>query len=192
MSVGEALLKRGRTDEARERLIAEHDHLRATLAEQSLSHEPQATSSAFAQSSETGGAGLSVDPGVLGGLLLQAGEAVRAGELLELALRSKQTPDLLRQLALARFAAGDREGGSAISRRVLRLEPQCLRSIHNLALAALEEGRIRTAAGWVWRGLRIDRHDVDIRRLRVRVVIGLVKELWRRLTGRRRAEQGPP
>jgi superkiller protein 3 len=181
MAVGESLLKRDRADEARERLVAEHDLIRAALTDRSPADAP-----AGEHSGERPPLNVAVDPAVLGDLLLQAGEPVRASELFELALGKTETPDLLRQLALARFRAGDREGGSAISRRVLRLEPQCLRSMHNLALAALHEGRIRTAAGWVWRGLRISRHDTDIRRLRVRVLIGLVKELWRRITGGRR------
>ncbi len=184
MAVGEALLRRGRVDDARERLIEEHDLMRAAMTEQSLTPEVgEATESDPALPMN-----LSCDPAVLGDLLLEAGEPLRAAELFEVALRKAETADLLRQLALARFRSGDRENGSAISRRVLRLEPQCLRSMHNLALAALQEGRIRTAAGWVWRGLRINRHDADLRRLRVRVLLGLVKELWRRVLtpGRRR------
>jgi tetratricopeptide (TPR) repeat protein len=161
-------------------LTAEHDHTRAIMTEQSLAQESPADADGEIR------VNLSVDPATLGDLLLEAGEPVRAGELFELALRKEETPDLLRQLALARFRSGDHEGGTAVSRRVLRLDPQCLRSMHNLALAALQEGRIRTAAGWVWRGLRINRHDIDIRRLRVRVLIGLVKELWRRVTGGKR------
>ena len=42
-------------------------------------------------------------------------------------------------------------------------------SIHNLALAALEDGRLRIAAGWIDRGLAFDRHDDGLRRLRMRL-----------------------
>jgi tetratricopeptide (TPR) repeat protein len=192
MAVGESLLRRGRIEEARERLVQEHQQLRVDSGEAD-STQPSVSDLDSAGPATAGPAGasedmrLSVDPAALGDLLLEAGEPARAVQLLELAIQRGETPDLLRQLALARFRAGDREGGSAISRRVLRLEPQCLRSMHNLALAALQEGRIRTAAGWVWRGLRINRHDADMRRLRVRVLVGLVKELWRRVLRRQRA-----
>ena len=75
----------------------------------------------------------------------------------------------MRKLALASFLAGDRAGGITASRRVLRLDPRCVTAMHNLALAALEEDRLRVAAGWIRRGLRIDRHDEGLRRLRVRL-----------------------
>jgi len=189
MAVGEALLRRGRIDDAREHLIEEHEHLRATEIERNEQVAAQRAKSAAddPQPDEADSSMYTSDPAALGDLLLESGEPARAAELFEIALRSRSDhPDLLRQLALARFRAGDREGGVAISRRVLRLDPNCLRSMHNLALAALEEGRIRTAAGWVWRGLRVNRHDADLRRLRMRVFAGLFKESWRRLIGRRR------
>lgn len=190
MAVGEAMLRRGRLDDAREHLIEEHEHLRGAeieAKERAAAAARQPDVEGEARSGEPEVAMFTADPAALGDLLLEAGESARAAELFEIALRDRPDhTDLLRQLALARFRAGDREGGVAISRRVLRLEPKCLRSMHNLALAALEEGRIRTAAGWVWRGLKINRHDADLRRLRVRVLLGLFKESWRRLIGRRR------
>ena len=76
---------------------------------------------------------------------------------------------MLRRLALARFRAGDHEGGIAASRRVVRLDPTCVASMHNLALAALEGGRYRIAAGWIRQGMAIDRHDDELRRLRMRL-----------------------
>jgi Tfp pilus assembly protein PilF len=85
-----------------------------------------------------------------------------------------ETPDRLRQLALARFSAGDRAGGIAASRRILRIDSACVASMHNLALAALEEGRLRAAAGWISAGLRIDRRDDGLRRLRTRLVLAWI------------------
>ena len=173
----------------REHLIEEHERLRAVEIERSEQAAAQRSKTGADQTEPSDPDVLSytVDPAALGDLLLESGEPARAAELFEIALRDESDhPDFLRQLALARFRAGDREGGSAVSRRVLRLDPNCLRSMHNLALSALEEGRIRTAAGWVWRGLRLNRHDADLRRLRMRVFAGLFKESWRRLIGRRR------
>lgn len=187
MAAGESLLRRGRIEDARSHLIEEHEHVRAALIEHAEAEPHAKVGDGGQQAAADFMARLTVDPSMLGDLLLESGEPARAAELFEVSLRNEPDQhDLLRQLALARFRAGDRDGGVAISRRVLRLEPTCLRSMHNLALAALEEGRIRTAAGWVWRGLRINRHDSDLRRLRVRVLLGLFKESWRRLTGQRR------
>ena len=83
--------------------------------------------------------------------------------------RSGQSNDRLRNLALAAFRSGHSEIGWKASRRVLRLEPGCIRSIHNLALSSLESGRYRLAAGWISRGLACHPGDEDLRRLRVRL-----------------------
>jgi tetratricopeptide (TPR) repeat protein len=108
----------------------------------------------------------------LGTLLLSADMPSEAAQALERAAAASPTDlNVLRRLALARFQSGDRLGGVAVSRRVLRLEPRCVRSMHNLALAALEDRRLRLAWGWIRRGLRIDRHDDGLRRLRMRVFL---------------------
>ncbi len=51
--------------------------------------------------------------------------------------------------------------------------------MHNLALAALEDGRLRIAAGWIRQGLEVDRHDDGLRRLRMRL---WMKSIVRALT----------
>jgi len=124
-----------------------------------------------------------VDLDRLGRLLLEAGLFREAEAVTRRAIeQTGSTAQRWRRIALARFQAGDREQGSAASRKVLRMDPNCLRSIHNLALAALEEGRVVVASGWIRRGLRIDRHDEGLRRLRTRAwLAGL-----RRLLGFRR------
>jgi hypothetical protein len=43
--------------------------------------------------------------------------------------------------------------------------------MHNLALAALQDRRLRVAWGWIRRGLQIDRHDDGLRRLRMRLLL---------------------
>jgi len=86
---------------------------------------------------------------------------------------------------LARYRAGDCDGGATASRRVLRREPKCLRSIHNLALAALEQRRPAIAAGWIRRGLAINPNDNELRRLRMRLWLvagtSLLHYWWRRM-----------
>lgn len=79
------------------------------------------------------------------------------------------TADRLRRLALSKFRCGDLDGGRAASRRVLRFDASCIRSMHNLALSALYQGRFRTASGWIARGLLIQPRDEGLRRLRILV-----------------------
>ena len=120
-----------------------------------------------------------------GALLIEAGLPRLATELHEMDMASRgETASRLRELALAKFNAGDRAGGVAASRRVLRLDPRCVRSMHNLALSAIEDGRLRTAAGWISRGLQIDRHDEGLRQLRGRLCIEILAAAARRLLGR--------
>ncbi|MFO0872381.1 MAG: hypothetical protein U0575_00230 [Phycisphaerales bacterium] len=70
------------------------------------------------------------------------------------------------------------------SRAVLRRDRTCVRSRHNLALACLTLGQLRRAATWVASGLRIDPHDDELRRLRVRVWIAAARRrLGRARTG---------
>ncbi len=110
--------------------------------------------------------------GWLGDLLIRIGRPEDAAKLLERAVRLTPNPDadLWRKLALARYRSGDRDGGAAASRRVLRLDRRCVASMHNLALAAIENGNLRLAAGWIRRGLRrVDRHDDGLRRLRMKL-----------------------
>jgi len=196
-AMGETLLRRDRLEEAREFLVQECDQLLATLKEaessppgippandQSSNEIPELKSISRQQAGDP-----SVDSdtsehrsrGGLAGLaelLLQAGEPQRAAQILEHALTESKTAELFRQLALARFRAGDRNAGSAASRRALRLDPTCIRSIHNLALAAWQLGKLRIAAGWVQRGLAINRHDDGLRRLRIRVWLAAVQHSW--------------
>jgi len=199
-AMGESLLRRDRTDEAREFLIQECDQVLAALKEAQVLPTPEQDLVRKTESldeddddKETSQDDGRASTGLprLAELLLQAGEPGRAATILEHALAEKQTADLFRQLALARFQAGQRDAGSAASRRVLRLDPTCIRSIHNLALAAWQQGRLRIAAGWVQRGLAINRHDDGLRRLRIRIWLSAVHHGWAKfvqgaVTGNRR------
>jgi tetratricopeptide (TPR) repeat protein len=171
-AMGEALLRRDRRDEGRRYLVEEFEHIRS--ASPDGSPFPSADELARLEPPDRAGLESVLVAGRsrvtrLAELLMEAGEPARAASLLESALALEERPDLLRKLALARFQSGDLSGGSAASRRVLRLEPDCIRSIHNLALAALEQSQVRIAAGWVRRGLKLNRHDDGLRRLRMRV-----------------------
>jgi len=129
----------------------------------------------------------------LGDLLLDAQMPREAAQVFEQCCRrprylSRKCRLLVwRKLALARFGAGDRAGGMAMSRRVLRHHPHCIASIHNMALAALEEGRITVAAGWIKRGLAIDKHDDGLRQLRVRLWFAAIRHGMSKLVFWRRA-----
>ena len=106
----------------------------------------------------------------LAALMIEVGMIKEAQILLEqIAPQSMDSPEILRRLAVCRYRRGDRSGGSNLSRRVLRLDPTCIRSMHNLALSALEEGRLLSAARWVSKGLHIDPQDGGLRRVRSRV-----------------------
>ena len=158
-ALAEALIRRGRVDRARPYLREELD----LLPDVERGDE---------------------DLAPFGALLLEAGMPAEAAGVFKQAIEaSAESPDLLRKLALARFRAGDREGGVKASRRVLRDDARCLVSMHNLALAALEQRRIRLAAGWIDRGLRIDRHDDGLRRLRMRLWLAWLGRILRRLVG---------
>lgn len=164
-AIGESLLRRGAINEARQYLLEEFAAAKASVESRADPQPHSQTPDENALHQQLTSASLLQ----LAGLLLEVNEPSRAAELLEIAARDHQTADMLRLLALARFRAGDRDGGAAASRRVLRLEPDCIRSIHNLALAALEQNRPRLAAGWISRGLALKPHDSELRRLRVRL-----------------------
>jgi tetratricopeptide (TPR) repeat protein len=178
LDLASALMHRGRVLEARRILQDELDQLRAR-------EEGRAARSAV----DREGAG-EEGPGPaalrrFGELLLTADMSAPAAVLLERAVDvSDRSADLLRSLALAHFQAGHRDRGVAASRRVLRLDRRCVRSIHNLALAALETGQLRMAAGWIARGLNVDRHDVGLRRLRMRLCGALFAARLKRVLGR--------
>ena len=113
----------------------------------------------------------------LGSLLLAAGLPAEAARVLEpVAGIGCEDPGLLRIFAVARFRSGDIDGGVTAARRVLRFDPTCVVSMHNLALTALQAGQIQVAGGWVSRGLRIERNDDDLRRLRARVWVAWARE----------------
>ena len=122
-------------------------------------------------------------------LMLSAGDSSATISLLsplstQKTLSTEVKITLLRLLAVAYFANGDTERGAATSRKVLRLDPNCTASSHNLALAAMKNHRYRIAWVWINRGLKVDAHDEELRRIRSKLIWTLLGLFLRRLIGR--------
>jgi len=106
----------------------------------------------------------------VGGLLLDSGLFAEAALVLRDAVaQHAEEAALWRQLAYARFRAGDRSGGAEASLRLLELEPECAQAIHNLALATLDGGELEQAKSWITRGLTTWPNDSGFRHLRTRL-----------------------
>jgi tetratricopeptide (TPR) repeat protein len=178
LALGESLLRLGRVNDARKPLLDEFDVFKAALAEDAPARA-RAEQEALEADADSDEQVFVSSLSKLAELLLEAGEHARSAALSEEVLTVRETPEFLRQLALARFRSGDRSGGIAASRRALRLEPECVRSMHNLALAALEQGQYGVASEWVSRGLRLSRHDDGLRRLRMQVWIVQIRRAFR-------------
>jgi predicted Zn-dependent protease len=130
---------------------------------------------------------------VVGGLL-QCGLAERAAK----ALAARFGPDILHNHAddveVLRLAArcaleqGDLRRGRALARRVLRLEPESVVAMHNLALIALERRRFGAAWEWLKRGRAVAPSDAGLKKLRT---LWLWKAAWRSVSlGRSRGRRG--
>ena len=135
--------------------------------------------------------------GLMAGLLMQVDLLDEARPILErLVDRDPEDLETQRRLAACRYRLGDRVGGVAISRRILRRDPGCIRSLHNLALAALEDRRFVTCFNWLRRGLSVAPTDRGLRRLRSRLytlwawtwTIDLPRTMARRIARRSKAD----
>jgi len=115
------------------------------------------------------------------GALLACGLASRADQLFRARFGQKPLESHASDATLLRLAArialelGDLRSGRALSRRLLRLEPDSLVAIHNLALVAIERRRFRLAWAWITRGRAAGPNDIGLRKLRTLL-------LWRALT----------
>ncbi|MBC8201549.1 MAG: tetratricopeptide repeat protein [Planctomycetes bacterium] len=123
-------------------------------------------------------------------LMLASGEPRAASLLLENVHQSFEKSDplklqTLRVLAVTLFASERTDEGAAVSRKVLRIDPTCISSMHNLALAAVINNRYASAWGWVTRGLRYDPLDNDLRRLRSRLIWEGIGKFCKKLLGKR-------
>lgn len=179
IAIAEAQLCRGLRDAAREQLREEMDRRAAAAPSPEPSPGPVEASVGGESPDQTEH---------FATLLLDAGLPNEAAAEIEAAISRGDATytghvGLIRKLAVARFRSGDVDGGVAASRRVLRFEP-CASAYHNLALAALEAGQLRTAAGWISRGLRLHRHDDGLRRLRMQLWLAWLRAGTRRILRR--------
>jgi hypothetical protein len=117
-------------------------------------------------------------------LLLQAMEPAMAVPLLSDLTEDHEDVVQLRLLAVALFASNQREEGAAVSRRVLRLQPDCIASMHNLALWAFSSNHYKLAWGWVRKGLAVAPHDEELRRLRSRLIWESIRSFLKRIITR--------
>jgi tetratricopeptide (TPR) repeat protein len=117
-------------------------------------------------------------------LLLQAMEPAMAVPLLSDLTEDHEDVEQLRLLAVALFASNQREEGAAVSRRVLRLQPDCIASMHNLALWAFSSNHYKLAWGWVRKGLAVAPHDEELRRLRSRLIWESIRSFLKRIITR--------
>jgi hypothetical protein len=112
-------------------------------------------------------------------MLLSADLPAEAVVLLE-SVQDQEEVELehVQLLARARYRSGDCRGGMVLSRRVLRRTGgQCLVSIHNLAMGAMERGRDRIAKAWIRRGLQLSPSDEGLRRIRLRLWFRRMKQM---------------
>ena len=125
----------------------------------------------------------------LADLLLAAGRNSDAMIVAEESLDCNgATAERHRRLALAAHRAGQLLRGWAASRRALRIEPGCVRSLHNLVLASLDAGRVDLAGQWLRVGLGLHPRDEGLRRLRVRYWLHRFGRLFTGATRVRRAQ----
>lgn len=192
LDLAESLLRRNRRIDAQQQLLEELELIHHDDAERETEDAPRAAMfDGLTSITEA-----NPDLPRLGRLLLEVGLPAQAARVYERALNdsdwtrnAQRRPELLRKLALARFRAGERAGGVIASRQVLRFEPDCIDSIHNLSLAAIEEERLEVAAGWIARGMRINRHDDGLRRLRTRLWMAMIGRAIRRALPLRRTDK---
>jgi Flp pilus assembly protein TadD len=115
----------------------------------------------------------------LGRLLLDAGSAPEAVKVFR--ILAERRPDHAHSrhlLSAALFETGDRTGGMEEARRVLRIDPRFVASLHNLAMACIHEHQWKRARYWLREARRIDPDDAAIRRLRLALALHGLSEAW--------------
>lgn len=174
VDLAESQYRRGRIEEARETL-------RAFIAE-GLPDPPETPENAAPPLGAVGDA-LHAYVTLLaraGALLSGTGLWDEAASVLHEATRRMPAEAALwRALARARFEAGDHDGGRTACRQALAIDPNCVISLHNLALHALRAGRLDEAREWTRRGLRVRRDDEGLRRIRSRILLARVRRMLR-------------
>jgi len=178
LALAEAMLKRGQIEPARRLLIGELEQ---------YDSEPDDDESSMPYHHAD-------DLRRLSEALLAANLSAQAATVLERAIELHgEQPLVLQKLALARLRTGELDLGTATCRRALRLGGDVCICSYNLALAAMYQGRLVEAGGWLKRGLRHQPEDEGLRRLRMRlwfawaahVIRGAIfnRRFWRRTRG---------
>ena len=177
VDLAESLMRRGRADDARETIKA---FLANGLPERpgsdDASDEAPRTDRDRALATEQYRVTLARAAALLSATKLWA-EAARVLDLLIEAAPGDAA--VWRALARARYESGDVDGGRIASMHVLGIDATCAISHHNLGLSALRAGRLDDAANWVTRGLKANRTDEGLRRLRTRVWMARVARALR-------------
>lgn len=101
--------------------------------------------------------------------------------------RDADDPAALHALAVSHFLSGDRSLGMDASRRVLRLMPDHVPALHNMALACVQERQWGKARHYLEHALRLEPDDHALRRLRLTLRMHRAYESLRWLLRRRRA-----
>lgn len=115
----------------------------------------------------------------LGHLMLDAKMPLEARGVLEgLAAKRPGNAAVLHSLAVACFQLGDRTMGLEHSREVLRLVPQHVAAMSNMAVASLHDKQWTRARYWVRQALRVEPDDAFLRRLRLRLRIHSLAEAF--------------
>jgi tetratricopeptide (TPR) repeat protein len=115
----------------------------------------------------------------LGHLMLDAKMPLEARAVLEgLAAKRPANAGVLHSLAVACFQLGDRVMGLEHSREVLRLEPQHVAAMSNMAVASLHDKQWTRARYWVRQALRVEPDDAFLRRLRLRLRLHSLAEAF--------------
>lgn len=115
----------------------------------------------------------------LGHLLLDAKMPLEARAVLEaVCAKRPSNAGALHALAVACFQLGDRAMGQEHTREVLRLEPQHVAAMSNMAVAALHDKQWTRARYWVRQALRIEPDDAFLRRLRLRLRLHSLAEVF--------------
>ena len=119
---------------------------------------------------EAGDAYTTDDRDELGRMLLNVDCPLEASAVLRTVVEERQDdPSLWRAYSVSLLRSGQRTLGVRAARRERSLAPSSIHSMHNIALAMIEEGRLRRAEVWLKRAIGAAPNDADIRRLRRRL-----------------------
>ncbi len=113
------------------------------------------------------------------GAALECGRPAVAIRILSAAVVHQATDERLwKKLVRAHYEAGDRLGARRASRRALALNRGCAQTLHNIALDAILHGELRRAWAAVRRGIKAHPTDHGLRRIRIRILLVLCRQIW--------------